>query len=209
MRGTTLWLAGAIVSLIPGPLTAQAGADDSLVYVLAPASRFDVHTGSAGLLGFVGHDHLIRARAFSGRIVYRPGALSDSRVELVVRADSLEVLTPPDTAEIRKVTASMRDAVLEVARYPEIRFASTAATAGPQGFEIQGTLTMHGHTHVVAARVHTVLQGDTLTAQGSFTVKQTDYGIRPYRVGPGGVVKVADRIRFDFDAVAIRLEAGR
>jgi polyisoprenoid-binding protein YceI len=209
MRGTTLWLAGAILSLTPGTLTAQAGADDSLVYVLAPASRFDVHTGSAGLFAFAGHDHLIRARAFSGRIVYRPGAQSASRVELLVRTDSLEVLTPPDTEEIRKVTASMRDAVLEVARYPEIRFASTAVRSSPQGFTIQGTLTMHGQAHEVVVSVHTALRGDTLTAQGSFTVKQTDYGIRPYRVGPGGVVRVADRIRFDFDAVAIRPEAGR
>ena len=55
------------------------------------------------LFGFAGHEHLIRARTASGRIVYYPTSASDSRVEVAVPVDSLEVLTPPDTAEIRKV----------------------------------------------------------------------------------------------------------
>lgn len=211
MRGLTLWLAFATLALIlgPAPLPAQAGAGDSIVYVLAPVSRFEVRTGTAGLFGFAGHDHLIRARAFSGRIVYRPNAPSGSRVDLAVLTDSLEVLTPPDTEEIRKVTASMRHDVLDVTHYPEIRFASTTVTPGPQGFEIRGTLTMHGQAHVVDVSVHTALHADTLTARGTFTVKQTDYGIRPYRVGPGGVVKVADRIQFDFEAIAVRAPDAR
>jgi len=35
-------------------------------------------------------------------------------------------------------------------------------------------------------------------------VKQTDYGIRPYRGGPAGTVRVADRVTFSFEAVGIR-----
>ena len=34
--------------------------------------------------------------------------------------------------------------------------------------------------------------GDTLRAKGGFSVKQTDFGIQPFRGGPGGTVKVAD-----------------
>jgi len=37
-------------------------------------------------------------------------------------------------------------------------------------------------------------------------VKQTDFGIKPYRGGPSGVVKVADRVTFDFEAVGVRGE---
>jgi polyisoprenoid-binding protein YceI len=209
MRGLALGVAFATASLVPGPLSAQAGAADSIVYLLAPASRFDVQTGSAGLFGFAGHDHLIRARAVAGRVVFRPDAPSDSRVELTVRADSLAVLTPPDTEEIRKVTTVMRDQVLDVAEFPEIRFASTAVMPRPDGFEIHGTLTIRGHTREVVVSVRTALRADTLGASGRFTVKQTDYGIRPVRVGPGGVVRVADRITFDFDAIAIRVVDGR
>ena len=71
-----------------------------------------------------------RARAFRGRAVYRPAAPSRSRVEVVVRADSLEVLTPHDTAEIRKVTEVMRGQVLQAGRHPEIRFMSHDVTRG-------------------------------------------------------------------------------
>src|SRR5438045_2199132 len=68
---------------------AQA-ARDSVVYALSSASRFEVKTGKAGLMGFAGHEHVIRARAFTGRVVHVPGAPSSSRVEVTVPTDSLE-----------------------------------------------------------------------------------------------------------------------
>src|SRR5207244_11304265 len=68
-----------------------------------PAALPILKTGKAGLLGFAGHTHVVRARWFAGRVVYYPTAPSESRLEIVVPADSLAVLTPPDTEEIRKV----------------------------------------------------------------------------------------------------------
>src|SRR6266545_6144306 len=47
---------------------------DSVVYRLIPSSRLEVKTGKAGLFGFAGHSHSIRARAFSGNVVYYPHA---------------------------------------------------------------------------------------------------------------------------------------
>ena len=57
---------------------------DVVVYELSPTSQFEVKTGKAGLLGFAGHEHLIRARAFQGRVEYHPDTPGDSRVEIVV-----------------------------------------------------------------------------------------------------------------------------
>jgi hypothetical protein len=48
---------------------------------------------------------------------------------------------------------------------------------------------------------------DTLRAKATFSVKQTDFGISPYSGGPAGTVKVADRVTFDIDAIAVRAEA--
>src|SRR5918995_5729316 len=76
---------------------------DSIVYRLHPSSRLVVKTGKAGLFGFAGHTHVIRARTVSGRLVYHPGTPT-SYLRLEVPTESLEVLTPPDTAEIRQVT---------------------------------------------------------------------------------------------------------
>jgi polyisoprenoid-binding protein YceI len=182
---------------------------DSAVYVLSPASRFEVKTGKAGLMGFAGHEHVIRARTFTGRVVHVPGAPSSSRVEVAVPTDSLEVMTPPDTAEIRKVTAAMRTDVLDVAHFPEIRLMSKMVTATSSGFHIVATLTMHGRSRDVTIDVHTRISGDTLRAASTFSVNQSDYGITPYRGGPGGTVRVADRVTFTIDAVAVREGARR
>lgn len=175
-----------------------------MVYLLATTSRFEVKTGKAGLFGFAGHEHLIRGRAFSGRVVYRPELPSDSRVEIVVRADSLEVLTPPDTAEIRKVTQVMRTEVLHVDQYPIIRFLATRVTAAAGGFRVQGQLTLVAVTRDVTVDVLVAVDSDTLRATGGFSVKQTDFGIKPYRGGPGGTVRVADRVTVSFEAIGIR-----
>src|SRR5439155_20810304 len=154
---------------------------DSVVYVLSPSSRFEVKTGKAGLLAFAGHTHVVRARAFAGRVVYYPNAPSESRVEIVVSADSLAVLTPSDTAEIRKFTQSMRTDVLRVDEYPVISFVSTVVTPTVDGFNVQGRLTLAGQTREVSCDIRAAVGTDPPRATGGFSVKQTDYGISPYR----------------------------
>lgn len=187
-----------------GPASAQSATSDSVVFTLSPASRFDVKTGNAGLFSFAGHGHLIRAKGFSGRIVYSPSAPAESHAEIVVATGGLEVLTPPDTAEIRKVTATMRTQVLDVDQYPEIRFVSKRAAATGSGLHLVGDLTIVGRTREVQVEVQVEIRSDTLWATATFAVKQTDFGIRPYRGGPGGTVRVADRVTFDIAAVGIR-----
>lgn len=179
-------------------------APDSVIYVLTPSSRFEVTAHKSGVFSFAGHEHLVRARAFSGRVVYVPNAPERSHLEIVVPTDSLEVLTPPDTAEIRKVTAAMRADVLDVAHYPEIRFESTALTRSSNGFRVTGRLTMVGKPVEVTLDVTTTIGPDTLRASGGFDVLQTAFGIHPYHGGPGGVVRVADRVTFHLEAIGLR-----
>ena len=183
-------------------LLAQSPAD-SVVYHLTAASRFEVATGKAGLFGFAGHDHIIRARSFSGRVVYRPRDIAASRVEITVPTESLEVLTPPDTEEIRKVTASMRTEVLDVANHPEIRLVSQHIAGTPQSITMTAALTIKGKTRDVPVSVDLEIGADTLHATTTFSIKQTDFGIRPYRGGPAGTVRVADRVKFSIQAVAV------
>ena len=64
MTATRCLLLTAALWLGPARQAAQLGGGrDSVVYVVTPASRFEVKTGKAGLLGFAGHGHLVRARA--------------------------------------------------------------------------------------------------------------------------------------------------
>lgn len=203
MRASLL-IAGIACAAGGAPLHAQSAARDSTVYQISPASRLEVRTGKAGLLGFAGHEHTIRARGFSGHVVYFPGEPARSRVEIRIATDSLEVMTPPDTAEIRKVTEAMRTEVLHVDSFPEILFASRAIEPVNDGFRMSATLTMHGLTRTVPLDVRVTITRDTIRAISTFSVKQTDFGITPFRGGPGGTVRVADRVTFQIAAIATR-----
>ena len=205
MMRARLALAG-VAWLLPVAAGAQDRPADSVVYVLSPATRLEVKTGKAGLLGFAGHEHVVRARAFSGRVVYYPSAPVDTRVEISVPTADLEVLTPPDTAEIRKVTEAMRADVLHVEQYPLITFISTAVTPTADGFRVEGQLTMAGQTRGVSAELAVLVGPDTLRATGRFSVKQTDFGIKPFRGGPANTVRVADRVQLSVDVVCVKAE---
>ncbi len=89
-------------------------------------------------------------------------------------------------------------------RYPEIRFASRSVAVTATGYRIVARLTMHGQARDVPVDVRIRTAGDTLLAAASFAVRQTAFGMRPYRGGPGGTVQVADRVQFVIEAVAVR-----
>lgn len=208
MKPTFRW-ALLLVPLLPG-LVREAraqSASDSVVYRIDPASRLVVKTGKSGLFGFAGHTHVIQARAVSGELVYRPGT-AGSHLHLRVPTKSLKVLTPPDTAEIRKVTAAMRTEVLHVDRYPEMTFAADSLRAATGKMDMQLAVTMEGKTRQVPVTADVAVGPDTITATGTFTAKQTDFGIKPFSGGPAGTVKVADRVKFCFDLVAVRGRPG-
>ncbi len=197
-----LLLVPLLPGLIPDARITQSP-PDSVIYLVDPSSRLVVKTGKAGLFGFAGHTHVIRARSLAGELVYRPGKPT-SHLWLKIPTDSLEVLTPPDTAEIRKVTEAMRTEVLHVDRYPEMTFAADSLNARSGKMEFPLLVTMEGKTRKVPVTADVTIGSDSIRATGSFTVKQTDFGIKPFSGGPAGSVKVADRVTFCFDLLARR-----
>ena len=198
-----LLLLALLASMARQGLGAQTAPDSSTVYHLAPESRLVVKTGKSGLFGFAGHTHVIRARGVTGELVYVPGRpLSSLRFD--VPTDSLEVLTPPDTVEIRKVTRAMRTEVLHVDMHPRMRFAADSLDARTGRMSLHLAVTMEGVTKVIPVTADVGIAGDSITARGTFTAKQTDFGIKPFKGGPGGTVKVADAVTFCFDLVAVR-----
>ena len=86
--------------------------------------------------------------------------------------------------------------VLDVNRFPEIRFTSAQAEATNGGWTVRGELQLHGQIHPVTATVQH--QGNHY--RGSVHLKQTEFGITPVTVA-GGTVKVKDEVTIDFDVV--------
>lgn len=192
------------LGVTPGLDARAQQAADSVVYHLDPSSRLDVKTGKAGLFSFAGHTHVIRARAVSGQLVHFPHERSRSHLSLKVPTDSLQVLTPNDTAEIRKVTEAMRTQVLHVDKYPLMTFVADSLSPSSGTMELQLAVTMEGTTRKVPVTANVTIGPDTVKATGNFTAKQTDFGIKPFKGGPAGTVKVADQVTFCFDLRALR-----
>ena len=177
---------------------------EAVVYRLTPDSRLDVVTGKGGLFGFAGHVHRIRASGATGEIVLDSANVRASRVDVRVPVAGLEVLTPPDTAERRKVREAMLTDVLHPALHPEITCDAVVTALDSNRVTLDAALTLEGVTRTIPVTGTVRLTPDSILATASFTVRQTDFGIKPYSGGPLGAVKVADQVTFELNLIAVR-----
>jgi polyisoprenoid-binding protein YceI len=125
---------------------------------------------------------------------------------LTIRADSLAETRDVFTEQQKQIiNKELREIVLETARYPEITFRSTKVTGKLNGqqFEVRigGDLTLHGVTRRIVIPAQVTLSGDTLRAQGEFTVSRGDYKVKATSA-LHGTIRVRDKLRFMFDIVA-------
>jgi polyisoprenoid-binding protein YceI len=174
-------------------------------YAVDPAeSHVRIRLGRAGLMKFLGHDHEIEAPVAEGRVEVVDDDPARSRVVLRFTAARLGIVAGSEPAgDIPTVEERMRGPeVLEVARYPEIGFASTSvrsqATDGTRvRILVAGTLTLHGHSFPVEVPLDVVRETLKIEARGGLDLNLRDLGIEPPSVA--GVVKVANRFRLEFE----------
>ncbi len=171
---------------------------------LVPDSRLDVVTGKAGLLGGFGHEHRIRAHAFTGTIVHDPADPAASSVTITIQTQDLHVVAiGADRDDGPKVEEAMRDDVLHVDRWPTITFRSRSVAPITGGVRVAGDLTLAGQTHPVTVDMRLRAGPSRLVADGRFSIEQTTWGIEPYRAALG-TIRVADRVTFELHVVGVR-----
>ena len=196
-----------IVSLML--LAATVEAQKSRTYtIVAGESSFWVFVPKAGLLSGFAHDHEIGVKSFTGKIVVPESGASGGSLELDVDATSLAVLDKkPSEEDKKKIYNSMHNEVLESAKYPKIAFKSASVsdlkqTGGENyGFLLNGDLTLHGVTKRIAVPISLTINAQQLRAEGKYTLRQTDFGIKPYSAA-GGTIKVKNEITVNFNIVA-------
>jgi polyisoprenoid-binding protein YceI len=157
--------------------------------------RITLRTSRDGLVAQAGHDLTIDAARWSGELVVAddlaPTGLT-VKVDLgalVVRAGSggIKPLTDRDK---REIAVSARK-VLAADRYPEATFTATGFDpAANGGGTMGGTLTLAGQTRPVRLQVEQTAPGHY---RATTTVRQTDFGIKPYSAFLGSL-KVADAV---------------
>ncbi|MDQ3013799.1 MAG: YceI family protein [Acidobacteriota bacterium] len=172
----------------------------------AGQSRFTVQAFASGLLSGLGHNPIIGIRDFTGEAQCAPGTLANASLRLAINPGSLIVLDDIKEKDRQEIERAMHNDVLETARYPEIIFesaniAATRIVAGRYKARIVGDLTLHGVTrNALWIQAQVNVNEDGLSAQGEFTLKQTDYGIKPVSFA-GGALKLKDELKFSFDVI--------
>jgi polyisoprenoid-binding protein YceI len=172
----------------------------------AGQSHFIVHAFVGGLLSGFGHNHNIAIQGISGEAQFTDVTVAPASLHMKIRADSLSVTDKVSAKDRQSIEQTMREEVLETAKYPEITFNSTRIETSktPDGqyqTKIWGNLTLHGVTHPGLITAQLTFDSKSLRARGEFPLKMTEYNIKPPSVA-GGTIKVKDTLKFTFDIVA-------
>jgi polyisoprenoid-binding protein YceI len=178
-------------------------------YTIVPSeSSFGVFAGKTGIFSAFAHNHEIGVKSFSGRVVVPGAGAGGGSLEMEVDAPSLVVLDKePSEEDKKKIFNSMHNEVLESAKYQKITFKSVSVSDVKQtgsdaySFVVNGDLSLHGVTKRIAVPVAATVTPQQLRATGKYTLKQTDYGIKPYSAA-GGSIKVKDEVVVNFNIVA-------
>ncbi|MCX7867070.1 MAG: YceI family protein [Limisphaera sp.] len=151
------------------------------------------------------------ATGISGKVVFDPENPAATRGRLVVSAESLHVPNPMMKQHLHS------GQWMDVARYPEIVFESTAledvqARGDEVTARVRGRLTIRDVTRELVvpvrltylkdklgARSNGQMQGDLLVIRSQFTIRRSDFGINP--AAPQD--KVADEIELTFSLAGI------
>jgi polyisoprenoid-binding protein YceI len=165
-------------------------------------SKFSIHVDSGGLFGAFAHDHTVEAHDIKGCANIDWMKLDQSTVELVFASAGVKVMDPDHPKDRPKVQEAMETQVLQLNKFPEIRFKSTAVRSrSAESITVDGDLTIRDRTRRVTLNL-TVKKINQTTAEiaGRQTLRQSDFGIKPVKV-MGGMVKVKDEIQTEFKLV--------
>jgi polyisoprenoid-binding protein YceI len=172
----------------------------------ARASRFTVQAFANGILAAMGHNPKIGIRTFSGEVKFNPDTAEGSGFRLSMQANSFSVLDDVNDKDRREIERMMTEQVLEVPKFPEILYEASAVSIQRLdntlfAATLNGNLSFHGVTNAQQVSARIAVLGEMLRASGEFTLRQSDYGIKPISVA-GGALKVKDELKFSFEMVA-------
>lgn len=150
----------------------------------------------------LGHSHGVEGKLKSGRLkadVQEPVSLvfdmksfvADTPTARKVFAIDAEI----DAATVRKVNQNMLGKeILDVQGFPEAVFQKATmkktdkqSTRGLPEYQLEGEFTLHGVTRRVTFPCDLEIKDGWHHVRGKFTIRQTDFGIKPYTKAFGAV----------------------
>jgi len=204
---------GKVEPLPPLPPLVVAGTRHCVVDPAASRVVFLVYR--VGPLAALGHNHVIRARRFSGDVYinreFNKSAFSltfpvadfevDNRKDRVMEGP--DFTTRPSTTAIAETTHNMKGPnVLDAKDYRNISVRSVKVSGTREHPVVTVRIGLRGAMADMTVPLTVVQNTDQmLSVSGSFIVKQTRFGIVPFSTMGGGL-RVKDEIRIRFRIVA-------
>jgi len=171
-------------------------------------SRFTVQAFATGLLSSFGHSPRVAIRDYEVEIQCIPETYEKAFVRVTVQTGEMEILDEMKRDDRARMEQEMYDKVLDVRHHPAALYESNritiqklapdALTAG-----VDGELSFHGVTQPLPLQANITVIGTTLRISGNFTLRQSDYDIKPVSVA-AGALRLKDELKFTFDLVARR-----
>jgi polyisoprenoid-binding protein YceI len=104
--------------------------------------------------------------------VVKPDAFAESSVVVTIRAASI------DTDNSKRDEHLRSDDFFDVARYPELKFATTSITPKRPGvYDVTGKFTIKDVTREITLPVAVERKGDRLRVRGTLKIDRYDYGL--------------------------------
>ena len=162
-----------------------------------------IRTGVKGRAARMGHRLTIVMTRWQATVSW--AGAQPVAAELAVETDSFEVLrgeggvkglSGPEKTLVRSNALKSLDA----GRFPEIRFTAETIDKTEDGYRLTGKLHIRGKSreHVIDLRTQDL--GDSWRISAESSVRQSDYGVKPYSLLMGSV-RVADEVSVSFTAV--------
>jgi polyisoprenoid-binding protein YceI len=173
---------------------------ESGTYSLGPGSGvLSIRTTRQGAASKAGHD--LRIEVGSWEAEFKLGEAPEQSA-MTLAADSRSLRVIEGTGGVKSLTEKDRSSIRqtindEVLKGCAVEFRSTEVSGAPGGgLTVRGQLDLNGRTAPVA---FDLALGDDGRVTGSATVKQTDFGMKPY-TALFGALKVSDDVTIAIDA---------
>jgi polyisoprenoid-binding protein YceI len=169
----------------------------------ASDGELSIRTGVTGRAARMGHRLTIAMTRWEATVAW--AGAEPATAELTVEVDSFEVLQGEGgvkglSGAEKVVVKSNALKSLDAKRYPEIRFAADTIDKTDDGYRLTGKLHIRGKSREHVIDLRTTDLGEQWRMSVESTVRQTDYGVKPYSLLMGSV-KVADEVSVSFTAV--------
>ena len=162
----------------------------------------------------LGHNHVIASHHLSGTVSVTDDPLQ-TRFDIGIPVNDLAIDEPalremagpdfppgvPQSARDGTRKNLLSEALLDGAKYPEIRLRATDVAAAGEGFDVGVEITIKDQVHTVRVPVTLERKESELVARGEFPLKQSELGFKPFSVAMGTLI-VLDEMRIRFDVTA-------